>query len=172
MLETVLPVVAAAVAALLANAAFKPDSFRLARSATIAASPDKVFTLINDLRRFNHWNPFAKPDPQNAVTDGAVTAGARGAYHRQGERPGAGRMQITESVPPRRATAQLDFSMPFEVHNMVDFTVRPQASSSTVTGSMHGPMPCLNRLMTVFFDIDKAVGNDFEAGLASLKALA
>ncbi len=37
---------------------------------------------------------------------------------------------------------------------------------------MHGPMPYLNRVMTVFFDMDEAVGKDFEAGLANLKALA
>ena len=33
-------------------------------------------------------------------------------------------------------------------------------------------MPYLNRLMTVFFDMDKTVGKEFEAGLANLKALA
>ena len=81
-------------------------------------------------------------------------------------------MQITESVPAQRVTAKLDFSKPFEAHNIVDFTVQPQGGGSTVTWAMHGPMPYLNRLMTVFFDMDKTVGKDFEAGLANLKALA
>ena len=43
---------------------------------------------------------------------------------------------------------------------------------STVTWTMHGPMPYLNRLMTIFFDMDKTVGKEFEAGLVNLKALA
>jgi hypothetical protein len=55
MLKTVLLIVAAAIAALLIYAATKPDSFRLSRSTTIAAPPDKVFALINDLRQFNTW---------------------------------------------------------------------------------------------------------------------
>jgi uncharacterized protein YndB with AHSA1/START domain len=158
-LKTVLLVVAAAIAAVLIYAAFKPDSFRLARSAPIAAPPEKVFALINDLRRFNEWNPFAKLDPQNAITYDAVTAGVGGAYNWQGDKSGAGRMQITESVPAQRVTAKLDFTKPFEAHNRVDFTVQPQGGNgSTVTWTMSGPMPYLNRLMTVFFDMDKTVG--------------
>jgi uncharacterized protein YndB with AHSA1/START domain len=173
MLKIILLIVAAAVAALLAYAAFKPDSFRLERSTTIAAPPEKVFALINDLRRFNEWNPFAKLDPQNAITYDPLTAGVGGAYNWQGEKSGAGRMQITESVPAQRVTATLDFSKPFEAHNTVDFTVQAQGEKgSSVSWAMHGPMPYLNRLMTTFFDMDKTVGKDFEAGLANLKALA
>ena len=57
MLKTILLIVAAAIAALLIYAATKPDSFRLSRSATIAAPPDKVFALINDLRQFTFSAP-------------------------------------------------------------------------------------------------------------------
>ena len=89
------------------------------------------------------------------------------------EKSGAGRMQIAESVPAQRVTAKLDFSKPFEAHNTVDFTVQPQGDKgSTVTWAMHGPAPYVNKLMTIFFDMDKTVGKDFEAGLANLKALA
>jgi uncharacterized protein YndB with AHSA1/START domain len=172
MLKTILLVVAVAVAALLMYAAFKPDSFRLSRSATITAPPDKVFALINDLRRFDEWNPFARMDPQNGITYDAVMAGVGGAYNWQGEKSGAGRMQIVESVSAQRVSAKLDFTKPFEAHNRVDFTVQAQGAGSTVTWAMHGPMPYLHRLMTTFFDMDKTVGKDFEAGLANLKALA
>jgi uncharacterized protein YndB with AHSA1/START domain len=173
MFKTILLIVAAVIAALLIYAATKPDNFRLQRSTTIAAPPDKVFALINDLRQFNTWNPFAKIDPKQVITYDTVTAGVGGAYNWQGEKSGAGRMQIAESVPPQRVTAKLDFSKPFEAHNLVDFTVQPQGDKgSTVTWAMHGPMPYLNRVMTIFFDMDKTVGKDFEAGLANLKALA
>jgi uncharacterized protein YndB with AHSA1/START domain len=172
MLKTVLLVVLVGIAALLAYAAVKPDSFRLSRSATIAAPPDRVFALINDLRRFNEWNPFAKMEPTVAITYDSSSAGVGGAYNWKGEKTGEGRMQITESVPAQRVTAKLDFSKPFEAHNMVEFSLQPQGSGSTVTWEMRGPMPYLNRLMTSFFDMDKTVGKDFEAGLENLKALA
>lgn len=172
MLKTIVLIIAAVIAALLAYAAVKPDSFRISRSATIAAPPHRVFALINDLRRFNEWNPFAKMEPTVVITYDASSAGVGGAYHWKGEKTGEGRMQITESVPAQRVTAKLDFSKPFEAHNRVDFTVQPQGSGSTVTWLMQGPMPYLNRLMTVFFDMDKTVGKDFESGLSNLKALA
>lgn len=57
---------------LLGFAAFQPDTLRLSRSATIAAPPDKVFALINDLRSFNDWNPFVRLQPHNAITDDTV----------------------------------------------------------------------------------------------------
>lgn len=172
MLKTILLVVAAVIAALLAYAAFRPDSFRLARSTTIAAPPEKVFALINDLRQFNTWNPFARMEPNVALTYDGAGAGVGAAYSWKGDKTGEGRMQITESVPAQRVSAKLDFVKPMEAHNVVDFTVQPQGSGSTVTWAMHGPMPYVSRLMTIFFDMDKTVGRDFEAGLANLKALA
>ena len=172
MIKTILLIVAAVIAALLIYAATKPDSFRLQRSTTIAAPPEKVFALINDLRQFNTWNPFAKMDEKQVITYDALTAGVGGAYNWQGEKSGAGRMQIAESVAPQRVTAKLDFTKPFEAHNSVDFTVQAQGTGSTVTWAMHGPAPYVNKLMTIFFDMDKTVGKEFEAGLANLKALA
>jgi hypothetical protein len=59
---------------------------------------------------------------------------------------------------------------------LVDAAFKPdtfcRTRSATVTWAMHGPTPYLNRLTTIFFDMDKTVGKDFEAGLANLKALA
>jgi uncharacterized protein YndB with AHSA1/START domain len=174
MLNISLLVIVLLVGALLVYAAIKPDTFRLERSASIAAPPDKVFALINDMRQFNTWNPYADPkrDPQAVITYDAVTAGAGGAYSWQGDKLGAGRMQIVESVAPQRVSAKLDFTKPFVAHNLVDFSIQPAGAGSAVTWAMHGPMPYLNRLMTIFFDMDKTVGKDFEEGLNNLKVLA
>jgi len=40
-----------------------------------------------------------------------------------------------------------------------------------MTWAMHGPANFVSKLMGVFFNMDKMVGNDFEAGLANLKAV-
>jgi len=37
---------------------------------------------------------------------------------------------------------------------------------------MHGPVPYISKIIHMFVDIDRMVGGDFEAGLASLKAIA
>ena len=37
---------------------------------------------------------------------------------------------------------------------------------------MHGPANFMSKLMGVFFDMDRMVGTDFEAGLVNLKTAA
>ena len=37
---------------------------------------------------------------------------------------------------------------------------------------MSGPMPFMSKLITVFTSMDRMIGNDFEKGLANMKAAA
>jgi uncharacterized protein YndB with AHSA1/START domain len=172
MIKTLLLVIAAGVAAVLIYAALKPKSFALSRSAEIAAPPDRLFALINDLQGFNLWNPFAKQDPELKIQYEAVTSGKGAAYGWVGKKAGVGRMEITDSVPAQRVTMKLDFSKPMEAHNTVNFTLEPQGTNTRVTWAMTGPSNYAQNLMTTFFSMDKMVGGQFEAGLASLKVLA
>jgi hypothetical protein len=48
MLKTIIIIVAVLVVAILIYAATKPDIFRVQRSTSIKASPDKIFAIIND----------------------------------------------------------------------------------------------------------------------------
>ena len=48
MIKIIAILFAILVAAILVYAATRPDSFRIERSATIKAAPEKVFPLIND----------------------------------------------------------------------------------------------------------------------------
>ena len=45
-------------------------------------------------------------------------------------------------------------------------------ATTEVTWLMRGPAPFVTKLMSVFVDMDKMIGKDFEAGLANLKAAA
>ena len=61
-------VIVVGVAGILIYAAMLPKDFQVSRSIAIDAPPETIFPLINDLRRFNEWNPFAKQDPTIAIT--------------------------------------------------------------------------------------------------------
>jgi uncharacterized protein YndB with AHSA1/START domain len=173
MLKTIAFAVVVAVAALLLFAATRPDNFSMQRSTAIAAPPDRVFALINDLKGFNTWNPWALKDPTSKLSyEGSNTVGVGAAYTWQGSSTGAGRMEITESAAPEKITAKLEFKEPMSTTNRVEFKLVPQAGGTTVTWRMSGPMPFMSKLMSVFMSFDKMVGPDFEAGLANLKALA
>ena len=66
MLKTIALVGLLGIVAVLVVAALRPDNFRVARSATVQAPPDRLHALINDLHQFNTWNPFEKGDPQRS----------------------------------------------------------------------------------------------------------
>jgi hypothetical protein len=104
---------------------------------------------------------------------GAVTAGKGAMYAWDGNKDvGQGSMEITESAAPSRLAIRLSFVKPFEAHNTVEFTLEPKGESTQVTWTMQGPVPYLSKIIHMFIDIDRMVGGDFEAGLASLKTIA
>jgi uncharacterized protein YndB with AHSA1/START domain len=171
MFKIVVLVFGAAIAVILVYAALRRSGFTLQRSAVIVAPPERIFALINDLKAFNTWNPFAT-EPGLKLHYESVTQGQGAAYAWAGTKSGIGTMAVTESVPAQRVAMKLDFSKPMEAHNTVLFSLIPQGTGTQVTWAMSGNMPYAHRLMTIFFSMDKMVGSQFELGLASLKSLA
>jgi uncharacterized protein YndB with AHSA1/START domain len=172
MIATILIVIALAVAAMLAYAATKPDTFMVRRSASIAAPPEKIFPMIDDLRAQSAWSPFEK-DPNMKRTHSGAPRGKGAVYAWDGNRQvGAGRIAITESVPSSKVVLMLDMSRPFKAHNTVEFTLDRIGAGTTVTWAMQGRQPYMAKVMGLFVDCDKMCGGLFEEGLAKLKALA
>jgi uncharacterized protein YndB with AHSA1/START domain len=166
-------VVFVAVSAVLAYAATRPDTFSVRRSATIMAPPDKIFPLIDDFRAWAAWSPYEKKDPAMKKTFGGAAAGKGAVYEWEGDsNVGKGRIEIVESAPPRKVALSLNMIKPFECLNEVVFTLEPDGETTTVTWAMDGPSLYIAKVMGLFVDMDKMVGGDFEAGLASLKRLA
>ncbi|MDF3883582.1 SRPBCC family protein [Cupriavidus basilensis] len=172
MLKTILLVAFSAVALLLIFTATRPDTFRVERSASVKAPPERVFALINDLHSFNQWNPYEKKDPALKGTYGGTRSGQGAAYAWESDKVGVGRMEIVDTVPASRVTMKLDFFKPFEAHNTAEFTLRPEAGATRVTWSMQGAVPFFAKLAHLVFNMDKMVGKDFEEGLVNLKTLA
>ena len=173
MIKSLALVTVAAIGLLLAYAATRPDSFRVERSPTVAAPAAKLFPLINDLHRFNTWNPYNRKDPAMQGTYSGPAAGPGAVFDFQGNKEvGKGRIGITTSTEPSAVTMQLDMFEPFEVHNIVMFSLVPEGGATRVIWAMHGPSPFIARLMGIFFSMDQMIGKDFEAGLSHLKALA
>ena len=173
MLKTIAVVIAAVLAVPVVLATFKPDTFRVQRSASIRASADKIHPLISDMRRFNTWNPYNKKDPNVKGSYRGPSSGPGAGYDFEGNKDvGKGSIQIVEPVTPTRVSMKLDMIEPFEGHNRVEFTLAPRGDSTEVTWAIHGPSPFMAKLMGIFFDMDRMIGRDFEAGLADLKAAA
>jgi hypothetical protein len=161
------------VAAVLLYAASRPDHFRIERSITVNASPDKIFPLVSSFHQWEAWSPWEKIDPKLSRTYSGATEGKGAIYAWSGNKDiGQGRMEIIESQPSSKLRIQLDFITPFEAHNTVDIVLTPKGDATVVTQSMQGPSPFISKVMGLFFSIDKMVGGKYEEGLASLKGLA
>lgn len=173
MIKLMLIVIVAAIAGLLIFTATRPDTFRVERSTSIKAPPEKIFALINDLGVWRTWSPYEAKDPNMKRTLGGVTSGKGAVYEWDGDRNvGQGRMEIIDSTPSSKVAIKLDFLKPFEAHNTAEFTLEPQGDNTKVTWAIYGPMPYVSKLMSVFFSMDSMIGQDFEVGLASLKTVA
>lgn len=173
MLKLIVLIIVVLLVAILLYAATRPDSFSVQRSITIKAPPEKVFALINDFHHWTLWSPWEKLDPALKRTYSGAAQGEGAIYEWTGNnKVGSGRMEITSAIPSSKILIKLDFLKPFEAHNTAEFSLVPNADTTTLTWRMYGPNPYIAKLMQIFCSMDKMVGKDFESGLASIKAKA
>ena len=172
MLKKIGIVVVVVIVAVLGYAATKPDSFRVQRTASIKAPPEKIYPFLNDFHQHVVWSPWEKKDPRMKRAFSGAESGKGSVYEWDGNKDiGKGRIEITENSPSK-ITMKLDFLEPFEAHNMAEFTLAPKGGTTDVTWAIFGPMPYISKVLTMFCDMDSMIGKEFEAGLADLKALA
>ena len=171
MLVTLVIIIVVLIAAVLAYAGMRPNSFRIERSTSIKAAPATVYALIEDFHRWGGWSPWEKLDPALNRSFSGSPSGKGSIYEWQGNKKvGKGRMEIKEAVAPSRVKIQLDFFQPFEAHNTAEFILTPRGDSTDVTWAMYGPSPFMAKLMGLVMNMDKMVGRDFERGLAAMKS--
>jgi uncharacterized protein YndB with AHSA1/START domain len=168
----ILAVLAVAIALVLVYAATRPDAFVVRRETIVQAPADRVFALVNDFHRWSAWSPYEKMDPAMTRTYGGQASGIGATYQWAGNsKVGAGRMEILEATSPSRIAIKLDFIKPFEGHNAAEFTMDPHAGATKVVWAMRGSMPFVAKVMSLFLNMDRLVGKDFESGLANIKLI-
>ena len=155
---------------LLGVAAGKPATFRIERITSIDAPPDKVYANIEDFHRWPAWQPWEHLDPHMKKTFSGPARGQGAVYEWQGNKEvGKGRMTIIEARPNQRVVVRLQFLEPFPADNRAIFTVVPKDAATEVSWAMEGPNSFMGKVISVFVDMDKMLGGDFQRGLASLK---
>jgi hypothetical protein len=173
MLLSIVAIVAVLVTGFFIFVSTRPASFRYTRSLMIAAPAAELFGQVNDLRKFQDWNPWAKVDPQCVMTYSGPATGVGSAYEWKGNRQvGEGAMTITESRPGEYVQARMDFRKPFAATHTAEFTFQPVGDQTVVSWSMAGDNNFMGKIMTTVVDCDKMVGGEFAKGLATLKARA
>lgn len=173
MILIVIAVLAVGVAGVVAYAAAtQPDTFRVQRTATIEAPPEKLVGILSDLRRGAEWSPYEKKDPamKKTFSGPASGPGAKLEWDGNGD-VGAGSLTVAD-VTPSKVMLKLDMTRPMTASNVVEYSLAPKGNATDMTWALHGPMPLVSKVMCVFVDLDKMLGGDMERGLKDLKALA
>jgi hypothetical protein len=153
--------------------AMQPARYTVERSTTINAPAPAVFAQVNDFHKWEAWSPWAKMDPNMKTTYSGPPAGNGAAYSWVGNSDvGEGRMTITESRPSDLIKIKLEFIKPFAATNATDFTFTPQGNQTNVKWSMTGEKNFITKAFTMFMNMDKMVGDDFEKGLLQMKLVA
>jgi uncharacterized protein YndB with AHSA1/START domain len=151
----------------------QPDEFSVSRRTTIAAPPAQVYPLVNELRKWESWNPWGKLDPNCKMTYDGPPAGTGASYAWDGNnKVGAGRNTITESIPNQSVSLRLDFTRPMTATNMAEFTLQPDGSQTLVIWTMWGNNSFCGKLFGLLMNCEKMCGSQFEKGLAQMKSVA
>jgi uncharacterized protein YndB with AHSA1/START domain len=172
IVTVVFVIVLAVIAAVLGAAAAKPNTFTVKRATVIAAAPEAIFSYLEDFHRWAAWSPFEGRDPNMKKTFSGAAKGVGAAYAWDGDKKaGAGSMQITEAKAPGKLALDLTLVRPFPTANKVEFFLTPLDEGTRTAWVMTGPQPFMSKVMSVFINMDRLVGGEFDKGLAQLKAV-
>ena len=145
----------------------RPSSFHVARSATIAAPASIVFAQLDDFRRWRGWSPFEAGNPERTYS--GTPAGQGSVYHYAGRKNGEGRLTMTDVVPNERVVVKAEFLKPFRATNRIELSLRPAAEGVVVTWAMSGRQTFTGKAISLFLNMDRVLGGEFEKGLDGLK---
>ena len=171
MLKKILGALLIVVIVLVGVAYMLPREAHVERSIVIDRPAAAIFPLVNSLKRFNEWSPWAQYDPNVKMSFTGPDTGPGAAMHWVGNsKVGTGDQMITESIPDKRVNTDLTFGD--MATSKASWLLTSEGSSTTVVWTLDstlGNNPAF-RYMGLF--MDKMVGPDYERGLAQLKSLA
>ena len=148
-----------------------PARFEASRSTVIATAPDKIWPLLEDPRAWKRWTVWNRRDPAMEIQYSGAARGAGAIWSWRSRSEGDGRMSFVKAEPPHELTYQLEFSDSGPA-SYGELRLEAEGNSTRVIWSMSGEAGWnpLARWFGVF--ANRAIGPDFEAGLANLKQLA
>jgi hypothetical protein len=174
MVSKILLVIGVLVAGILIYAGFKTPLMKVERQISIKASPEKIFPFLNSSEKSNQWMPWKETDPavQIKFMGPSEGVGSKAIWESTGQM-GTGESEITESILNKSVKTKLNYTKPFSMSQNADFIVVPGANGeTTVIWAVDGHSSYFFRLIGIFMNMDKIIGDNFNKGLNNLKVMA
>ena len=171
-MTTVLYILLAIVVIIAFLAIIAPKSYDVNRSITIDQPISQVFDYLKQLKKQAEWSPWEKRDP-NMKKDFEGVDGQVGAISKwEGNKDvGTGEQELTRIVENEVIESRLRFFKPWKSESDAYLRVNENHEGETqVTWGFSGKNKFPVSIMMLFMNMDKAIGKDFEEGLANLKS--
>src|SRR2546423_9036428 len=173
MLKIILIAIPIIVVGFIIIVAIQPSSYRVMRSVVIAAPQEAVFPHMNELKKWEAWNPWGKADPNMKLTYDGPASGVGANYSWAGNKEaGEGHATITESRPGESVKYKMEFFKPMSGSSEMEFSFKPQGNQTEITMTVTGEKNFMAKAFCLFVSMDKMIGGKFEKALADLKAIA
>lgn len=147
-----------------------PQHITVARSQVINAPESDVFPFVNNLKRYNEWQPWLMKEPGMDIKYTELLQGVGAKMNWNSQEFGSGSHEIVEAQENSQVRVKLDFGEAGD--GEATYRLEPYGAGTRVVWVFDtdvGNNP-LQRWMGLMFD--RWIGKDFETGLASLKKVA
>ncbi|MAX71115.1 MAG: polyketide cyclase [Flavobacteriaceae bacterium] len=166
-------VILAIIAVIILLAVIAPKSYNVSRSVVINKSIAEVFNYLKYIKNQDDWSPWKKKDPDMKQTftgtDGEVGFISRWEGNKD---VGVGEQELTGITENSSVESQLRFYKPWKSQSDAYITTREiDANTTEVVWGFTGVNKPPSNIFFLFFNMDKAVGKDFEEGLSDLKLI-
>ena len=165
-------ILGAIVVILLVLAQVAPKDYHVSRSIIIDKARSEVFPYIRSVKNQDEWSPWKKKDPnmkQEFVgEDGQLGFVSKWEGNKQ---VGTGQQEIVEIVDGETLRTKLTFLKPWESQSDAYITCSDEGDGTKVEWGFSGRHKVPANVFMMFMNMDKAVGKDFNEGLASLKQI-
>lgn len=155
-------------------AAIAPKAYDVHRSIVINRPLSDVFEYIKYVKNQNYWGPWNSRDPEMKQSfrgeDGTV--GFVSAWESDHKQVGSGEQEIIQVVENESMESELRFLKPMKSVSKGYIRTSAEGDGKTkVVWGFYGENKFPMSIMMLFFNMDKAVGKDFEEGLDKLKEI-
>lgn len=171
ILKRLLIAIGLLIAVLVAIAFTLPSQFNVARSVTINAPAEKIYPLVATTGQWKNWSVWNRRDPNMKIDYAGPQSGLGAKWSWESKSEGSGEMEFTAAEPNKLLGYRLLFK-DFNTTSNGTLKLEPEGAGTKVTWSFAGEAIRNPMMRYMGLMMDGMVGQDFEVGLANLKALA
>lgn len=162
------------IALILIIAAFSKKDFAVERTTVVNKPISETFDFLSSLETQDKWSKWTQLDPDMKKTYIGTdkTVGFISRWESQHKQVGEGEQEIKKLVPNQRIETELRFMKPMKSIANAYFTLAEAGENQTkVAWGFTSTTPWPFNVFMLFFNMENAIGKDFDEGLSNMKKL-